>query len=432
MIRKNYITLLLTALVLLTASTVAFAQTGPVRGEVKMKKADGTVVPVADAVVEAFRSDIDKGKLPEAKTNKRGEFNFVGALLGTRYVLSISGPGIRPQIEPNVRANMENIVIEVTEGDGRRPTEAEVRESLKNVSSSPTGELTAEQKKQQAENEKKLAEVDAANKKAENSNKIINASAKTGDEAFNAGNYDLAIAEWGKGIDAAPEFVGSAPTFLASKGLAHQKRALAAYNAAVKGDATAKAAALEKMKPDFDAAFESFNRGLEVLKKAPPTEQNAGPLRTKILRYAVETHGLAALLLPNPTRDALAPAVFEQYVAAETDTTQRTTTLLSYGNNMSGAGQLDAAAAAFRKVLEASPDNVDAMAGLGLALYSAGYSSDPPKKEVLQEGLNYMQKFVDTAPETHKLKQSVKDTIDELKNSQKLTPQKTAPPKRRG
>ena len=432
--RKNYLTLFLTAFLFLAAGSVAFAQTGPVRGEVKLKKADGTTVPVADAIVEAYRMDIDKGKLPEAKTNKRGEFNFVGAQLGARYVLSISGPGIQPVLEPNVKANTENLVIDVSEGDGRRPSEAEVRNSLKNISANPTGELTAEQKKQQAENEKKIAEVNEANKKAENSNKIINAAVKAGAEAYNASNYDLAIAEWQKGIDAAPDFIGSAPTFHGNKGLAHQKRAIGVYNASLKGDTAAKVAALEKMKPDFAAAFESFNRGLEILKTASPsdaTEQkNAAVNKATLLRYAVETHGLAAMLLPDPVRDAQAPAIVEQYLVAETDTNLRTTTLLSYANNMNGAGQLQSAAAAFRKVLEVSPDNLDAIAGLGLALYSIGY--DPPNKDVLQEGLNYMQKFVDAAPDTHKLKQSVRDTIEELKNTQKLTPQKTTPPKRKG
>ncbi|MEK7855828.1 MAG: hypothetical protein AAB288_07045, partial [Acidobacteriota bacterium] len=54
----------------------AFSQGAPVRGKVELKKADGTVVPVAEAIVEVFRTDA-KGSLPSAKTNKRGEFSFV-------------------------------------------------------------------------------------------------------------------------------------------------------------------------------------------------------------------------------------------------------------------------------------------------------------------------------------------------------------------
>jgi hypothetical protein len=70
---------------------------------------------------------------------------------------------------------------------------------------------------------------------------------------------------------------------------------------------------------------------------------------------------------------------------------------------------------------------------LGLALYTEGYSANPPDKAMLQEGLNYMQRFVDTAPDTHKLKQSTRETIDNLKAEQNLKAQPTkAAPKKKG
>jgi tetratricopeptide (TPR) repeat protein len=405
MFRKTYLTLLLTALVFTLASAAAFGQTAPVRGVVKLEKTDGTVVPVADAIVQAFRTDIDRGKMPDSKTNKRGEFQFVGFPYGQVYVLSVSGPGIGPQITPGVKAGMENIVITVREGDGRQLTEAEARQAEKGAIDAPTGELTEEQKRQEAENARKIAEMQASNKKAEDSNKIINAAVKAGADAFNAKNYDLAIAEYDKGIQAAPDFVGSAPTFLGNKGLAHQKRAIAAYNTALSGDAAAKAAAVEKMKPDFAAALAAFERGLTILKNEPTDPANQQK-RAVLLANAVETHGFAARLAPDPTRDALAAGILEKYIPVETDEARRTSIVLSYANNMNGAGELKSAAVAYRKVLEVAPDNLDAIAGLGLALYSIGY--DPPDKATLQEGLNYMQKFVDAAPDTHQLKQSVK------------------------
>lgn len=436
MFGKNYLTSLLTILVFLLAGTAVMAQNGPVRGEVKLQKADGTTVPVADAIVEAFRTDIDRGKLPDAKTNKRGEFGFVGLPLGQRYVLSVSGPGIRPQIQPDVKAYMENVIIIVSEGDGRRPTEAEVRQAAKTVSSTPGG-LTEEQKKQLAENEKKVAEVANSNQKAEGSNKVINAAVKAGADAFNAQNYDLAIVEYDKGIDAAPDFIGSAPIFLGNKGLAYQKRSVLAYNAALKGDAAARAAALEKNRADFNNAFAAFDKGLEILKNgaasADANEQKSLPMRRlNLLTYAVETHGLAAKIAKDPARISAANSILEQYVIAETDKAKLATALLNYANNMNEAAEYKNAAAAFRKILETSPDNLDAIAGLGLALYTDGSISEPPDKVVLQEGLNYLQRFADAAPDTHRLKADIKATIEELKNVQKLAPQKVTPPRRKG
>ena len=55
MYRKLFFTILLTSAVFLAGNIAALAQTAPVRGEVKLKKADGTMVPVADAVVAGIR-----------------------------------------------------------------------------------------------------------------------------------------------------------------------------------------------------------------------------------------------------------------------------------------------------------------------------------------------------------------------------------------
>ena len=432
MFRKNYLIVFLAALALLMADSAVLAQgSSPVRGVVKLKKADGTVVPVPDAVVDAYRTDIDKGKMPSAKTNKRGEFSFVGFPLGQRFVLAVSGPGIGPQIQPDVKGGMENIELIVNEGDGRQYSEAEIRSAERSSAGAPpTSGMSEAQKKERAELEKKNAEITASNKKAEDVNKTVNASLQAGNAAFKAANYDQAISEFDQGFAADPEFAGSAPVFLNLSGLSHVKRALVIYKA--EGQA-----GKEKIKLDLDSAFTAYGSGLDILKKASPAEaaeqKNRDNTKLAILTNLLDVHGIAAKLLLDDSKSAQANAVFEEYAATETDPARKTATLLNYGANMNGAGQLKNAIAAYRKMLELDPSNVDALAGLGLALYSEG-AADPaaPDKAILQEGLNYMQRFVDTAPETHKLKQSIKETIEELKNEQKLTPQKTAPAKRKG
>ncbi|MBA3351092.1 MAG: carboxypeptidase regulatory-like domain-containing protein, partial [Blastocatellia bacterium] len=169
MSRKTIFALFLTAALCTLTSASVIAQNSPVRGEVKLKKPDGTVVPVVDALVEAFRTDIGSGKMPEAKTNKRGEFSFVGFPLGQRYVLTVSGPGIGPRIQPDVKGGMERIMFVVNEGDGRRLTETEAREAASAAANLPPGgaaEVSAETKKQQAELQKKNAKILESNKKA--------------------------------------------------------------------------------------------------------------------------------------------------------------------------------------------------------------------------------------------------------------------------
>ncbi len=139
MLRRSLLISLAAILAVFAAVETGVAQNAPVRGEVKLKKADGTVVPVADAVVEAYRTDIGRGAMPAAKTNRRGEFSFVAFPLGQTFALAVSGTGIGPKIEPNVKAGRENIVITVSEGDGRQLTEADVREVVAAAASMPGG-----------------------------------------------------------------------------------------------------------------------------------------------------------------------------------------------------------------------------------------------------------------------------------------------------
>src|SRR5262249_22005018 len=163
---------------------------------VKVHKQDGTEVPVADATVDAYRTDIGKGSLPAAKTNKRGEFSFVGFVLGQTYALAVSGPGISPIVQPNIKAGREDIVIIVSEGDGRKVTEEEARNFIANNANvkadAPKGGAKS---KEQEELEKKNAEIMEKNKKIQDADAVAQKANAAGIEALKAKNYDVAIAK---------------------------------------------------------------------------------------------------------------------------------------------------------------------------------------------------------------------------------------------
>jgi Flp pilus assembly protein TadD len=79
----------------------------------------------------------------------------------------------------------------------------------------------------------------------------------------------------------------------------------------------------------------------------------------------------------------------------------------------------------YKKVLATSPDNADALAGLGLSLANAGYNQDGSiNAPMMQEAINTLQRFTEIAPDNHKLKASVKETVDYLK-TQNLKPEKS-------
>ena len=109
---------------------------------------------------------------------------------------------------------------------------------------------------------------------------------------------------------------------------------------------------------------------------------------------------------------------------------------LTYADIMRETGDSEKAIAGYRAVLQTTPDNADAMAGLGLSLFNAGVVSS--NKEQMQEGLNFMTKYIESAPisatdsaSVKEFKQSVKDAVDYLKNTEKLAPQKVATPAKR-
>lgn len=440
MSRKNYYTFLLAAALLLTSGLAVLAQTAPVRGRVEMVKSDGTKVPVEGATVEPFRSDA-KGKSPSAKTNKKGEFSFAGLQLGQVFALSISAPGINPELIPNVKAGMENLFVTVSEGDGKRRTEEEVRQALtagapaaKTSASTATSsggeqkaELTADQKKAQAEYEAKVKDVTAKNDDIKKKTVVVESSLKAGNEAFNSKNYDVAIAKYSEGIEADPDFVGTTPILLNNKGAALKVRATDTYNQAVKStDVALRTSAMTKVKQDLQDATTAYTRSWTILKAAQPTDitnqANYEATKLQTLTGLTESHRLLVLTKADTSKSVEAKTAFADYLTIETDAAKKAKAQITLGDIMREAGDSANAIEAYRAALVTSPDNADVLAGLGLSLFNSGVVAED--KMQMQEGLNFMEKFASVAPETHPLKSSVKDAVTYLKTEQKLTPQK--------
>jgi len=419
--------------------SVIFAQTAPVSGKVELQKADGTKVPVQGALVEVYRVDI-KSTMPSDKTDKKGNFSFAGLPLGATFVLSVSAPGAKPGYLPNVKPgspNSDKLLVTLQEGDGKRWTEQEIRDALSGASTASggqqTAELTEEQKKAKAEYDKQVAEVTAKNKEIENKNTIITAALKAGNDAFNAKNYDLAIDKYTEGINADPAYAGSAPVLLNNKGVALKIRGIDEYNRGVKStDAAEKAALTAKAKQDLLDSQAAFASSWKILKNAPAGEiQNqatADKGKYDALVGLTEVYRLIAATKAGTPNAAEAKEAFDAYVAVEPDAAKKAKVQITYGDIMREAGDSAAAIEAYRSVLTTTPDNPDALAGLGLSLFNAGVVAND--KAQMQEGLNYMNKFIEVAPETHPLKSSVKDAVDYLKTQEKLAPQKVAPKKK--
>jgi len=439
--RKYFVSLAAAALLLISAG-LAFAQTAPVRGVVVKA---GTGEPVAGATVEAYRTDA-KGKLPSAKTDKKGNFSFAGFPLAQTFALVVSGPGIAPMVQPKIQAGMDTVKIEVSDGDGKTLSEDDVRTSLtvkpktggsttSTTSQGPSPEDVEAAKKAKAEYDAKVAEVTAKNEKAKNTNELVKKALEEGNAAYTAKNYDLAVSKFDEGYNADPGFVGSAPIFLNNKALSLRYRGLDAYNKG-KADAANKAALLEKAKSDFTDGIAAGNKTLELVKNAPAdpaTQKTNDASKYNALSSNVELYRLLIATGADPSKNKEAVEALQAYEAAETNAAQKLKTQILMADVLRTAGNADDALPIYRRALEAAPDNVDAIGGAGLSLFAVGAGASPPSKEQMQEGLNLMQKFADSAPDSHPLKSSVKEAVLYLKDTEKLTPQKvtTATPKKR-
>ena len=435
MFRKINITALSTLIFILGSSS--FAQTAPVSGQVLLKKSDGTTVPLVGARVHPLEMGI-KASAPADKTDKKGNFNFAGLKVGASYILSISGPGAAPSYVPDVKpGRSDNLVVTLDEGDGSTLPEAEVRAAVARGSrpaigagAAPSGELTAEQKKAQAEAEAKLKEVQARNANTENANKVTVRALEEGNAAYTSKNYDLAIAKYDEGIAVAPDFAGSAPVLLSNRGIALRDRAVSKFQPISKiTDVTAKLEARKAVTKDFSDSITSFERALTVLKAAAPGDIDdpkvAESRKMDALRGLKDTFLLMIRTeLVDPEKASVAKTYIPEYISLETDAAEKAKAVLIVADIYRVAGDSENAVTEYRKVLAASPDNIDAMAGLGLSLINVGYLKED--KALMQEGSNYLQKFATAAPDTHKLKQDAIATIENLKKEQNVTPVKAA------
>jgi tetratricopeptide (TPR) repeat protein len=421
--RRPYFIVSITALaVLLLCAGVASAQTGQLRGSVKLIGADGNATPVANAVVDVFRTDIT-GEY-HTKTDKKGEWIFAGLPYIGKYVVSISAPGASPMAKSGVLAGRDIPVdVVLPPGNGKKMTREEAIAASSSGASSSGGDTSATDKAKAAEMAKKNAEIETENKKIENANQIIADAFKNGNAALMAKNYDEAIKQYDSGLVIDPEHPGIS-SLLTNKSAALRARAVDKYNAAVQSkDDAAKTAGIEAAKADFKAAADSANQAVELIKKQPaatdPNEQKQQQTN-KYFALSARAEAMRLFVTKVDSTQADAGAVaFQEYIAAETDPAKKSKAQYDLAQMLLDAGAADKAIAEFQKLVNEKPDDPDLNLGLGLALFSTG------DKTKYQEAANYLQHFVDKAPDTHKFKNDAKAILAEMKSTENVVPEKT-------
>ncbi|HYV83547.1 MAG TPA: carboxypeptidase regulatory-like domain-containing protein [Pyrinomonadaceae bacterium] len=442
MIGKYFFGALAVAILVAFASLTAVAQVGELRGHVWMQQADGQKVPLADAQIDVFRTDMSAKY--NTKTNKKGEFVFAGLPFIGTYTVAASHPTAAPNFQPGVKAGHGiDVDLTLSPGDGKRLTFDEIKSAGGGSPTPPnasggTPQPSADDKAKMEEMKKKNAEIEASNKKITEANEIIARTFKAGNEALQAAGvaaraknsdeavakYTAAVAQYDEGLAADPE----QPAILTNKAVALKARGVERYNAAVRlTDDAAKTAALQAAKDDFKGAAETSTKAVTMMKAAPVPTEAAELARFNGNKYAAMVTQAESMRLyvtkgdGGPQADA-GLAAYKDYITVETDPAKKAKAQIDMAQMLLDAGAADKALTEFKGILATTPDSPEANLGAGLAVYATG------DKAKYQEAANYLQKFVEVAPDSNPMKASAKEVLTELKNTENITPEKTGKP----
>lgn len=449
MIGKYFFGALAVAILVVSASITTVAQVGELRGQIWMQQADGQKVPLDGAQIDVFRTDI-KGEY-KTKTNKKGEFVFAGLPFVGTYVVAVSHETAAPSFIPGVKAG-RGVAVELTvsPGNGKRLTFDEIKNAggtappATSGSGGTSGGESEADKAKREEMLRKNKEIEESNKKITEANEIIARTFKAGNEALAAANtaikannsdqviqkYTEAVTHFDEGLVADPE----QPALLTNKAVALKGRGVERYNTSIRSktlDVAGKNAATEGAKADFKAAAEASAKAVSLIKAQTAPTDPAELARYNGNKYAaMMTQAESMRLYVSKVDRSQAPAgiaAFKDYIAVETDPAKKGKAQLDLAQMLLDSGAADKAYTEFQTILSSQPESPDANLGAGLALYALN------DKAKFQEAANYLQKFVDVAPDSHQYKTAAKEILAEMKAQQNITPEKApkAAPKRR-
>jgi tetratricopeptide (TPR) repeat protein len=410
--------------ILLTACASADAQVLQISGKVTLKQADGTVVPVQGAQVDIYRTDIKWDA--KIMTNKKGEYMHAGIPFVGTYTLAVSAPGARPDYLKDVKlSGHPTNDFQLQPGDGSRLTLDQIKAANVGRPAGGGGGSAApseskETKAAREELERKNKEILEKNKKIEESNTTVDRTFKAGNDALNASppRYDEAIASYQEGLATRPEEAA----LLINMSEAMRRRGVDRFNAALKADGDARTQGIDSAKKDWSDAATAANKAVDIINAANPAGDNVNASSYAQNKLAAVTiRAMAMRFVASKVDQSQAQAAwnaYQQLLALELDPAKKAKFRAEALQTVFDAGAIDLAVAEARKIVATEPDDVDANRVLGLALFASG------DKAKFQEAANFLQHYVDKAPDTDPLKASAKESLDYLKTAENIKPEK--------
>ncbi len=437
----RYLFLIIGSITLVVMTAVAaLAQSGELRGHVTLTQADGQKVPVAEAFIDVYRTDLP-GKY-NTKTNKKGEFVFAGLPYIGTYTVVVSHPTARPTWQANIKVGRNiDYAFEVTPGDGQRPTFEDIKAVAARTGDAAPADAGRESAADKAKREEMLAknkEIEESNKKAEATNAIINRTFKAGNDARAAKNWDEAIRQYDEGLVADPE----QSALMTNKALALKSRGVDRYNAAITSkDDASRATGLAAAQSDFKAAAEAVNKAADLLKKSQPSAgattdpaEQQRQASNRLATYAARAEVMRLFVTKaDQTKTEEGLTAYQEYLAVETDPVRKAKGEHDLAQMLFDANAFDKALVQYQKILESNPDDLAALLRSGQALFNIGASSsDGSSKAKYQEAANYLARYIEKAPDSESvMKEDAKQILEAMQQQENVKPEKTPAPARR-
>jgi tetratricopeptide (TPR) repeat protein len=405
----------LAALMTLLA-VAASAQTTSIEGNVKVKAADGTMKPVANALIDVYRTDV-AGHW-NVKSDKAGHFIRLGIPIQGSYLFVVSAPECQPTWAPNAKVSQGTpFDFVLNPGDGSVPTYEQVMAALKSGTASPsTPNVSAGDK----------AKLDAAAKERAERAKEAQALQGARDEAINhfkqgvalkdAKNYEGAITEFEQAAAIDPgkhtSFVEVVYKSRVQASESHYQLGADLFNKKDKPGA----------KTHFEKAYEEAKQAIAL---ASTVTEDPNVKNDLIIYHNILIKNAMLLAEHYGEMNVVGDSVKAIDNLETLDPTNKVKYEVQKGDLYRVAGNSDPnmsekAVATYKSVLASDPNNLEALYNLGIALLGSS------EKEKIQESLNYLSDFVAKAPPADKRIPDTKATIEAIKTQYKIEAEKPA------
>jgi tetratricopeptide (TPR) repeat protein len=345
----KYRNVALPALGILFCALAGFAQTSSMEGDVKGE--DGS--PLKGALVKIDREDI-KGQY-KVKTDKKGHYFYGGLPLGT-YKVTLEVDGKDVDYVDKVRTRLGDPVVnnfDMHANLQKRQALSQAAESG-NLSKDQARGMTAEEKAAFEKTNKERTELKAKNKQ-------LNDAFNAGKEAINAKQFDVAVAQFAKASEMAPD----QPVIWANL-----------------GDAEINLAKTKTGAQHDDA----LNKGMEAYQKTLALKpDDAG------------VHNNYALALAGAKKFDEAQA--ELAKAAQLDPPSAGKYYYNLGALLVNNGQSEPAGEAFKKAIDADPNYADAQYQYGIYLIGKAKLGSDNKYEPVPGTREAFQKYLELKPD---------------------------------